>query len=638
MRPLPRIKFIWGAGRVIRGRWYLGLFGFYDRVEGEPDSGLAISLRGTLVWGAALGALAYVGAATALHAVWARNPYNELTRADALLYPFRRGVIAEKKGRAFIAEGQAYFLEKKFQDAASLLRHGLARLPADPEARITLAQIHTLANQRSLALAVLEEGLQAMAYPGRRYLEALVAAAAAADDHARIVDVAARFLAPGAPAGAEGDGRWFRERKFAALLALGRHEEALALGRGTGMTPLGVEQQVLALLELKRADEALAVLNDAAAVAADEPALVARLKVRIWREAGRRAEMDAALAELRALGPADPAPLVYAVVQRLLAGQTAAAEASLEDFIFRFGGSAQHLVLLAEPLAELNAESLLVRIIAAARERGQPLARLQSLLLQVQAMRGDWGAAARTLAGIAVPPREPLAATLWREWMERLIEAGRTPSDAAHLALVDFLRTRPWPVAVFRQTVTALKSGGQEAAVRDVIGLAARIFPASAWVRDEAARLAEARAEAQLDPALARRRAVLDPAALEESALWAQVERMQAQRDWGQLDEWIRAAMSARPTPGWLTRRDPDLRLVQIGVALGLQDKPALITAARVYLNGDEHRAQHVLVLAEQAAAEGATDLARTLLREINRRTPEFAEAAALLRRLPGPE
>ncbi len=70
MRPIPRIKFIWGAGRVIRGRWYLGLFGFYDRVEGEPDSGLAISLRGVLAWGAACGALAYVGAATALHSVW----------------------------------------------------------------------------------------------------------------------------------------------------------------------------------------------------------------------------------------------------------------------------------------------------------------------------------------------------------------------------------------------------------------------------------------------------------------------------------------------------------------------------------------------------------------------------------------
>lgn len=634
MRPLPRIKFIWGAGRVIRGRWYLGLFGFYDRVEGEPDSGLAFSLRGALAWGAALGALAYVGTATALHAVWTRNPYNELTRADALLYPFRRGMIAEKKGRAFIAQGQAYFLEKKFQDAASLLRHGLARHPADPEARITLAQIHTLANQRSLALAVLEEGLGVMAYPGRRYLEALVAAATAADDHARIVEVAARFLAPGAPAGAKGDERWFRERKFAALLALGRHEEALALGRGTGMTPLGVEQQVLALLELKRAGEALTMLTDAAAVAAAEPALVARLKVRVWREAGRMAEMDAALAQLRALGPADPSPLVYAVVQRMLAGQAAAAEAALEDFVFRFGGNAEHLVLLAEPLAELNAESLLVRILAAARERGHPLARLQSLLLQVQAMRGDWGAAGRTLAGIAVPPREPLAATLWREWMARLIEAGRTQSDAAQLALLDFLRTRPWPVAVFRQTVTALKSGGREAAVRDVIGLAARIFPASAWVRDEAARLAEA----QAGPALARRRAVPDPEVLEEPTFWAQVERLQAQRQWGPLDEWIRAAMSARPAPVWLTRRDPDLRLVQISVALGLQDKPALITAARMYLNGDEHRAQHVLVLAERAAGEGATDLARTLLREVNRRSPELTEAAALLRRLPGPE
>src|SRR5581483_6202148 len=41
-----RVKFIWGASRVIRGRWHLGLFGRYERRNDLPrDLGLAISVR-----------------------------------------------------------------------------------------------------------------------------------------------------------------------------------------------------------------------------------------------------------------------------------------------------------------------------------------------------------------------------------------------------------------------------------------------------------------------------------------------------------------------------------------------------------------------------------------------------------------
>ncbi len=634
MRPIPRIKFIWGAGRVIRGRWYLGLFGFYDRVEGEPDSGLAISLRGVLAWGAACGALAYVGAATALHSVWQRNPHNLLTYTDALLYPLRRQEISEKKGRAFIAQGQEWFLEKKYQDAAAMLRHGLARYPGDLEARITLAQFHAMANQRAQAIKVLEEGLGAAAYPGRRYVEALVTAAAAADDHARIVEVTGRLLAPTAPAGAQGDERWLRERRFAALLALGRHEDALKLGEQAGATDLGLEQQVIALLEMKRSDRALALLARAEAGGGMDAAVVARLKVRVHRESGRLEEMAAALAELRALNPADPAPLVYAVVQRAMAGQAQEAAAALQDFVFRFGGTLENLVLLAEPLAEVRAVALLELALAAARERGYPLARFQSLLLQAHAMRGDWTAAAQVLAEIAVPVREPQAATLWREWMQRLIEVGRAPSDAAQLALIDFLRGRPWPVAMFRQTVDALRISGRDSAVRDVIALAARVFPGSAWVREETAKLPAVRAETPGDLSPGRRRFELDEASRDEVAYWEKLDALVAQRQWEPADEAIRAALATRPPPDWLPRREPDLRLGQIAVALGRQDKAALITAARLYLNGDEHRAQHVFVLAERAADGEAKENAVALLREILRRTPEFAEASGLLRRL----
>ncbi|MBP6507674.1 MAG: hypothetical protein KA257_08930, partial [Opitutaceae bacterium] len=62
-----RIKFIWGATKVIQARWHFGLFGFYEHAKGYRDSGLVISVRGLLVLGLCLAMLGYVGAATTLY-------------------------------------------------------------------------------------------------------------------------------------------------------------------------------------------------------------------------------------------------------------------------------------------------------------------------------------------------------------------------------------------------------------------------------------------------------------------------------------------------------------------------------------------------------------------------------------------
>ena len=60
------VKLIWGATRSIKGRWFLGLFGLYSRVEGKPEDALAISLRGLALWLLGLGLAAYVAGATAV--------------------------------------------------------------------------------------------------------------------------------------------------------------------------------------------------------------------------------------------------------------------------------------------------------------------------------------------------------------------------------------------------------------------------------------------------------------------------------------------------------------------------------------------------------------------------------------------
>lgn len=474
---------------MIRARWRAGLFGFYDRIAGMPDSGLAISVRGLLIWAAVLAAAGYAAAATALYwGVWRNRPYNELTYADALFYPVRRAEILEKKGRAFIAQGQALYRESKYRDAMNLLRLGLARAPGDFEARRSLATLYLMANERTLAVRVLQEGLRDI-YPGRAALEVFFGEATAAEDFAAVADVCARYRAK-AP---EADKRWLMEHEFAALSRVGRHQEALRVAENAGDGPLARQSRIVALLALGRSAEALTLLeNWAHAEGAKVDQSIPRLRVRAAREAGRFEEMERMLRELRAAAPADPAMLVFGVVQWSLAGKPEKARATFEEFLFRFGGEVQNHVMMAQGLGEVSDVALLERSVAAARERGYPLERFARGLLEAQLARGDHEAAERTLA--LIPKSAAPGVDLWRTWVERMIESGRREADGAGVALVDYMRQRAWPADLFKKTVTALRAMGRERIAQEVLDLGARAFPASAWFRAEMEKIGASRA------------------------------------------------------------------------------------------------------------------------------------------------
>lgn len=628
MRPAPRIKFIWGAGKVIRGRWYAGLFGFYDRVEGEPDSGLAISLRGVLAWGAMAAVLAYVALASVLYwGFWDKNPYNRLTYADALLYPLRRPQIAEKKGQAFIAQGQAMFLEKKYHDAANLLRLGLARYPHDTHARKTLAQYYLMANQRPVALRVLQDGLTDV-YPEREYMQSLFAVAEQAEDYALVLATTERYAAI-AP---EAERRWLMERRFAALSNLGRHEEALALAEKAGDAEQAQEAKVVALLGLGRIDEAWRVLEAWKRRPGATKAVAVRLAVRAAREGKRFDDMSAALAELRELVPGEAAPLIFGVVQWAMAERMTEARAALDDYLFRYAGQPIGVMLVAEPLAQIGAVELLQVCVNTAKEQGYPLQRLQSLLVESLALRGEWDAARRELSTIApTPGREAALAQAWHDWMERVIEAGKTPTEASQLALLEIMRQRPWPVQLFKKTVEALRVAGRIDAARETVALAARTFPASPWAQAELKRLGEL-ADARVGPET--RGPSGSAAELDEEIFWARLEKAVAEKRWTEAQQRIQQAWSARPVPAWLATREAALRLVQVRVSQGVGDGTAMLAAARNYLNGDAKRSQQILEAAREFADDGDQTAALSLAREVARRAPDFTPAKKLVNEL----
>ena len=622
------IKFVWGGPEVIKGRWYLRLVGFYGRTEGAHDDGLALNVRGLLPWLLGAAVAAWLLAAAALSAVWQRNPYSLLTYSDALFFPFRRAEIHDKNGQALIARGTDALRAKRWNEAVACLRQGLALHPHDWRASLTLAEIYVATNQRPTALRLLQEGLTDE-FPGRAYLAGMFGIAENAEDFDVVVKTAERYR-PALRGDADRvERRWLVMREFTALMGGRKFAEALALAEAQESDDTSMEQRVLALLESRRRDEALNLLAEWRARPGADGKVVARLSVRAFREARQLERMEQTLAELRRQTPAEPQVYVYGVVQQAMTGREAPAKAALEEYLFRFGGSPQNLLLVAEPLAEIANLPLLDRCAAAASERGYAAQPYQMLQLQALMKRGEWDSAARTLAEMK-PPAGTTAVSeqLWRDWMQRLLDAVRAPGDVTALGLTDFMRSRPWPVKIFRTTVEALRRANRRETARDVLGIAQSLFPASAWVAQQAADVAQ---EIAAQPAAAAGIATLPGHLSAPGIFFQQLEAALNAGQWSTAGQLIREARNAQPAPDWLSSRDGELRRAEMRVAQAGGERSRMIAAATVFLNGDADRSRQALELARTFFTQGDRDSAIALATEVMHRSPRDAAARKLL-------
>lgn len=621
-----RIKLVWGASEVIRGRWYFGLFGLYDRAEGKREDGVAISLRGVTLWAVAAVVAGYVAATAALWSFWQRNPYCLLTYADAFLYPVRRGEVAQKKGRAFIAEGQELVKANKWLEGAPLLRHGLTLYPADLPARQALAKFNVLLNQRAQAVKLLSEGLT-NEFPGRTYLQSLFDLAEQGEDYGLVVATADRYLPILAKPTQMVERRWLTARKFAALITDGRFADALAAAKAAESGEMASEHQVLALVGLGKPGDAVALLDGWGKQPGADLRTVRRLQVRAYREAGRLDEMERALGELRSMTPADPRQSVYGIVQRALAGRDEAARAAQEDFLFRFGGSLENLRMLAEPLAEIGNRALFERCYGAARERGYAVQVFRVLFVHLLLQRGESADAAKVFAEAKPAPGKVLspAEQFWFEWTGRLLDATSGPADAAQSSLVEFLRGRPWPMTVFRKSIEALRRVGRNETARDVVIVAEGLFPASKWIQEQKASLA---VQLSTKPTVAAPGPVASAAPpATERRFFELLDNHVTQRDWASGEKLIRELRSRRPAPSWFDAREADLRLAEVRINQGRGETPAMLASARLFLNGDTARAQRMIEIAKEFYAGGDRAGALALAQAILARTPDFSPA-----------
>ncbi|MCC6415432.1 MAG: hypothetical protein IT582_05955 [Opitutaceae bacterium] len=624
-----RIKLIWGASKVIAARWRFGLWGYYERKEGHVDSGLAISVRGLLVYGLLAALLAYVGGATAIYLWLDRREHNYVTYTDVLLLPLRMDEVREKRGQAYLDDGIAAMKQQRWAEGEMKLRLGLARYPQALKARLSLAEFYYFIQQNERALKVLVEGMDAVpGYPGRRYVTNYLTIAGQGQDYGAMLDACDRYLGDAAGALPEKERDWLVQQKLGALLGDGQYAAALAILDASPDNPVFNEQRVLVLIELGRAAEAEKYLTEWRESAGATPQIL-RLQVRVARELGRVERMNALLAELRQMAPSDPRNLAYAVVQQRLAKADAQAQASLEDYFFRFGGFAANTLMVAQPLAEIGAADLVQVCVNRATDQGYDLRPFLVLLAQAQLKQGAWQSARATTQRLAtLSTKGRTAAELdAAELAGILASLAADPGEAPQVALLKYVESRHLLFQTHRLITETLMRAERYEAALEIIARAERLYPKNraldGFKATAGAILAERKAKANT-PGVGSAAPVFV-----ESVFFNRVDTAIADRQWTTAGALIRDMQQARPS--WLKAREADVLERQMRVARESQSLLEMTLAARMMLDGSLARAQRVVDYAVELRNQGDTEPAVLLLREVLRNLPAHALARRLL-------
>jgi tetratricopeptide (TPR) repeat protein len=635
-RKFPRIKLVWGKKGTIAAEWRFGLCGFYERIHGFPYSGFAISLRGLLAWTLVFAVLSYFAVAGAATYWFRRNPYTTITYSEVLTWPLRREEVARLRAKAWLAQGAAGMKAGRWGEGTFYLRRGLETVPEDFESRAALSSFYVAIGDRARALNLIEDGLKynTATQPG---IEGALNVATAGDDWEIALRICDGALRQFQAAGKWTDTQWVLGRKLDILNQTGRAAEALPLAEagGDNATVTVKIERARALVALGRAKEADALLSRwrASTLTTNDSRLLLREQVAVRRAAADYEGMDRALTELRDLAPGQPGPVAWAVEQRARARRQGTT--TLDDYIFRYGVTAENLMLVARPLATIPDFALLQRVIEAAQERGYDLRPFRMLLGDSRIAQGDTAGFLAVVEDLKkLPPRGGRDFALWFEWARLLADAITSPQATPADSLIAFMRGRPLGLRSHIATVAALKRAGKFTSAREVLVLSRRLYPNSQPLQADETEVTAAIAAA----AAAAAAAVPVAEAVKVAPDWnAFIEPVDAAVNAGKWDEARRLVRQLRQVvtaPAWLADRDAELVLRELRIAHALQDSLGVQLATRAYVNGSLSRSNEILALVREWQAAGATNDATFMVRVVLEKSPEHALAKKQLQEL----
>lgn len=627
---LPPIKLTWGAKKAQpTARWRVGLFGFYN-IHGHHDDGLAISIRGVILWSLFLLALAWVGGASLIHYRWQRATYNYVTWTDCLLYPIRKDEIAEKRGKAAIAQGFDDLKNHK-DTAIGNLRVGLHRYPKDARARITLAQVYLAWGIRPHAVKLLNDGME-FGYPGRDYLELAFNLAAQAEDYDLWIDLCQRAIsqADKKSSVSTSDRRWLSEQLVKAYFSSERHAEALAYSNMAPDLPNSLRRELKILTFLNDGDKVTATNAAANWVAADPSSQQAlRLLARCYREQNNIPKLSETLAKLRERYRTDPQVYAFSIVQLMMLNQEKEADTILDDYIFRFGAVPANYIILASALGQIGNVELIDKLRNRAREHGFKLGQIDMARLQALIQQKRWHEARLQADALQRDlPKDTRHQQSTLDLLARLIGAASDPAETSQAAFLEQVRERQLPLATYRRIIDTLMQNNRDTTARQVITYAIGAYPQNPYLKEKQIFLDEkAKAAAEAAALAAAGAGNVLPANARE--FYRELDQLTAANQPTTAIRLIREMR--RINPAWFSAEENEASFRELKLVAQENDILRLQLQARTYLNTDTERNNRANNFAKSLYDSGQKHAAIMLAKEIIRRSPGYDPAQKLL-------
>lgn len=139
--------------------------------------------------------IVYFGAAVALYSWRVRVPHNHIGFGDILIAPLNYDRIVRLQGRTNLDQAKEYLEKGRVLEAFYKYRAGVARVPEDHQARMTLAQFYVGSGFRGEATELLIEGLNYGSPEDRRYITLLVAMMRYDSNYPALIRVLPKVLA-----------------------------------------------------------------------------------------------------------------------------------------------------------------------------------------------------------------------------------------------------------------------------------------------------------------------------------------------------------------------------------------------------------------------------------------------------------
>ncbi len=673
-----RVRFVWNKAthRDWRARKLIGLtlVSEEETTKGHFKT-VWLDAKMLLKLAAVVAAVGWFAASGGLWVWLDRDPFNRVGFAD-LACPWHWEKISDRRGQGYLAAGLNDLREHKINEALFAIRQGLARHPDAPAARLAVARLYARSGFYTGVREIMLPQL-ALTTPPHEFVRFLLDAAAQNDDHVTMLAACDRALvADGLTAANHG---WLLERRAAALIALGKQSEALAVldVADRNRTLEWRKLRVTALCGAGRAAEAVAEIR-AWPVGGVPGEFRLQLLAAACRHSGQLDGMSEALRELVRLHPGEPEPRIEAIGHYVRAGWDDAAWNELQECLRRFDADAAVVARIEQACVAAGAPQLVAACVEITRELGRPLVMPLCDLALTQLRAGDAAAAGRSFERLLAEDRKArertagitkellmpalgspsfgsgLRGTLtsangavagmpraMRDFIQTLLDAVAQPtSDRAEAHCGALLRGN-FRLGAFAGSAEVFAKFGHWPAVAAVARAGLTRFPGSTqltqWSETAAGKIAALPSPAPTALAVVVRNAPTSAAQIEVAAavplrpnyevmpqteFFAKLDDAMQRKAWAVASDLLRGIRTAAPP--WLSRVEADLAWREVRIAFEQDDRPQLL-----YLIGQRIRTRKVevsraLEFARWYREKGEFDIARLIVGKVLQEVPGY--------------